>query len=177
MSRTASSAIARVSAATAATRSPTKRTRSQHSTGQSWSRRPRRAPFTSAPVITARTPGSARAGGARVVVTALDDDGAPQRQLHRTDAHLEGPPNEVAIGGDVARTRYAACRRGQIHQDRPNARARRIDRDGVLQLHATSRSARPLQTPAIPRLYPARPRRSALGSVAAAPSEAAAAHD
>ncbi len=57
----ARSAIASVSAATAATRSPTNRAVSQQRTGRSWRLRPKRAPFTSAPVMTARTPGIARA--------------------------------------------------------------------------------------------------------------------
>jgi hypothetical protein len=69
MSRTASSAASRVSAATAATRWPMKRTTSGASTGRSRSWRPYRTCPMSAPVRTATTPGSARA--AEVSIEAI----------------------------------------------------------------------------------------------------------
>src|SRR5207247_3193528 len=107
------------------------------------------------------------------LVARFDRDRSTQRQPDRADAHVEGAPHAIAVSRDVVRPGDAPRRDRKIHEHGPYLRARRVDGHAMLELHATSRSARSVQTSAIARLYAALPRRSSIGSVAAAASAAA----
>src|SRR5204863_3037184 len=107
------------------------------------------------------------------LVARLDRHRSSEREPDRADAHGERAAHAIAFRRYIARPGDATCRHRQVHEKGPHRRARRVHRDAVLELHATSRNARAVHTPAIARLYSALPRRSSIGSAAEAARAAA----
>ena len=70
----------------------------------------------------------------------------------RPDAHVDRATDAVAVGHEVTRARDAARGLREIHERGPHRGARGIQGDVMVELHATSRSARAVHTPAIARL-------------------------
>src|SRR5438132_648111 len=115
MSASASSAMSGSSAATAATFSPMKRTRSRARSGMSNMRRPTRMSGRSAAVSTARTPGSARALDVSIFKICAWGSGLRSALPHTSPGSVTSAEYRVPAITGTPGQRYLVSRRDQTH--------------------------------------------------------------